>query len=83
MKKNIFRLIVIAAASPLLLAQSCNDKFLQLSPETELSKDNSLKTETELTLYLNNLFWDTVQSGQMPKSTPMLSGAVIYWPATL
>ncbi|MGE8423783.1 MAG: RagB/SusD family nutrient uptake outer membrane protein, partial [Sphingobacterium siyangense] len=56
MKKNISRLIVIAAASSLLLTQSCNDKFLQLSPETDLSKDNSLHTETELTLYLNNLY---------------------------
>ncbi|WP_313156089.1 RagB/SusD family nutrient uptake outer membrane protein [Sphingobacterium multivorum] len=56
MKKNIFRLIVIATASSLLLTQSCNDKFLQLSPETELSNDNSLHTETELTLYLNNLY---------------------------
>ncbi|ULT26826.1 hypothetical protein KUH03_08350 [Sphingobacterium sp. E70] len=56
MKKNIFRFIVMAAATSLLLTQSCNDKFLQLSPETDLSRDNSLRTETELTLYLNNLY---------------------------
>ena len=38
------------------MLQSCNKDFLKLNPETELASDNSLQTETELALYLNNLY---------------------------
>jgi hypothetical protein len=56
MKKNIFKYLLFGMSLSGLLNQSCNDKFLQLSPETDLSKENSLLSETELTLYLNNLY---------------------------
>lgn len=38
------------------LLPSCKKDFLNLSPETELSSGNALQSETEVTLYLNNLY---------------------------
>jgi len=54
--KKYFKQIILGLSFTSILASSCNDDFLSLQPETELSKDNSLKSEAELTLYLNNLY---------------------------
>lgn len=56
MNKKIFKYISFGLSLTALTMQSCNDKFLDLNPETELSKDNSLTSEMQLTLYLNNLY---------------------------
>lgn len=54
--KNTFKHITIGLCTLAVLTQSCNNDFLNLNPETDLTEDNTLKTETELSLYLNNLY---------------------------
>jgi|GEM_PF-4051058 len=53
--KRTFKYILSGVVAVSLL-QSCKKDFLNLNPETELSVGNSLQSETELTLYLNNLY---------------------------
>ncbi|WP_149527130.1 RagB/SusD family nutrient uptake outer membrane protein [Sphingobacterium hotanense] len=53
--KRTFKYILSGVVAVSLL-QSCKKDFLDLNPETELAVGNSLQSETELTLYLNNLY---------------------------
>lgn len=47
-----------------LLLSACNDKFLQQDPQQNLAKETSLKSESELTIYLNNLYGRYIEGHQ-------------------
>lgn len=51
MKKYFLLSIVI-----MLLSQSCNDDFLELYPETDISKENFFNSEEDLETYLLSLY---------------------------
>lgn len=62
MKAFASNLFLIFGISLLLIA--CNDKFLQQDPQQSLAKETSLRDESELMIYLNNLYGRYIEGHQ-------------------
>lgn len=54
MKKKLTTIYL--AACSFFIFGACNNDFLQLDPEQQLAEETSLRTESELDIYLNNLY---------------------------
>ncbi|MCL7989231.1 RagB/SusD family nutrient uptake outer membrane protein [Sphingobacterium sp. lm-10] len=53
MKKHFF---IFTIACALLTLSSCNDSYLDLLPETQITKENFFKSQTDLEIYIQNLY---------------------------